>query len=419
MITTTSLGEKVKEDFPILQKPMNGKPLVYLDSSATSQRPRQVLEAMNLFYENKNANVHRGIYRLSEEATVAYEEAHTTVGAFIGAAMEETIFTKNTTESLNLLAYSLTKKLEKGDEIMLTQMEHHSNLVPWQQLAQERGLTVRFLPVSKDGELPQDLQLSNKTKIVSVTHMSNVLGTINPVKEIAKQAHDAGAVCVVDAAQSVPHFPVDVQALGVDFLAFSGHKMLGPTGIGVLYGKKHLLEGMDPFLYGGDMIREVTFEQTQFNDLPWKFEAGTPNIAEAVGLAAAVDYLKKLGMDKVFAHEQSLTQYAFERLEPLGVTIHGPPPGNRGGVLSFSVPGIHPHDLSTLLDQDGIAIRGGHHCAMPLMGVLGVTGTARASLYLYNTKDDIDRLAESIEKAKKVFNQDDAGQRPTSNGGRR
>jgi cysteine desulfurase/selenocysteine lyase len=393
--------EKIKEDFPILKRKINGNPLVYLDSAATSQKPRQVIEAMNSFYSTYNANIHRGLHRLSEEATLAYEEAHRKAGKFINARFEEIVFTKNTTESINLLAYSLTRTLKKGDEIVLSQMEHHSNLVPWQQLAKERGLVLKFLEIDENGRLKDGFSpIGRKTRIVSVTHMSNVLGTINPVKDIAATARDNGALMIVDAAQSVPHFPVDVRKLGCDFLVFSGHKMLGPTGIGVLYGRKDILEEMEPFLYGGDMIKEVTFEKTSFNDLPWKFEAGTSPIAEGIGLAAAIDYLERLGMERIFRHEKALTEYAFERLD---ATLYGPPPEGRGGVISFNAGKIHPHDLATLLDQDGIAIRGGHHCAQPLMGLLGVTGTARASFYLYNTGEDVERLAEAISKARKVF----------------
>lgn len=394
----------VRKDFPIFQRTVNGKPLVYLDSAATSQKPRQVIEALARFYSISNANVHRGIYQLSEEASRAYEEAHRKTASFIRArSLEEIIFTKNTTESLNLLAYSLTKPLKPGDEIVLTQMEHHSNLVPWQQLAREKGLILKYLPVAPGGTLADFSPITRKTKIVSVTHASNVLGTINPVQEIARLAHEHGALCVLDAAQSVPHFPVDVRSLECDFLAFSGHKMLGPAGVGVLYGKRELLEKMSPFLYGGDMVREVSFEDASWNDLPWKFEAGTSTIGDGIGLGAAIDYLQTIGMENISAHGKALTAYAYEALQSLGATIYGPPAQERGSVLSFNFDGIHPHDLATVLDQEGIAIRAGNHCAMPLMGVLGVTGTARASFYLYNTKEDIDRMAAGLEKAKKVF----------------
>lgn len=400
--------QRIREDFPILSRQVNGKPLVYFDSSATSQKPSPVIAAINNYYKNHNANVHRGIHKLAEEATIAYEEAHQKVSRFIhGKGLEEIVFTKNTTESLNLLAYSLTKSLKKGDEIALTQMEHHSNLVPWQQLSKERGLVVKFIKIDQEGKLdPESIQetITKKTKIVSLTHVSNALGTVNPVKEIGKIAHENGALFVVDAAQSVPHMPVDVTKLECDFLAFSGHKMCGPTGIGVLYGKKELLENLPPFLYGGEMISQVTFEDTSFAELPWKFEAGTMNIAEAVGLAAAIDYLTKIGMENVHQYEKSLTSYGYKILSDIpNLTLYGPSPPERAGILSFNVSGIHPHDLSTLLDQDGIAIRAGHHCAMPLMNVLNVPGTARASLYFYNTREELDRLAESLEKAKKVF----------------
>lgn len=395
--------EDIRRDFPILQRVVNGKPLIYLDSAATSQKPLQVIEAMDAYYTSSNANVHRGLHKLSEEATLAYEQAHQKVAKFISASFEEIIFTKNTTESLNLLAYSLLKKLKKGDEIVLTQMEHHSNIVPWQQLAKERGIAVRFLKIDRQGKLDDFSPITKKTKIVSLTHMSNVLGTINPIKEIAKIAHENNALCSIDAAQSVPHFPVDVKKLGVDFLAFSGHKMLGPTGIGVLYGKKELLEKMSPFLYGGDMIKKVGFDDSLWNDLPWKFEAGTMNIAEGIGLAAAVDYLEKQGMKNIFAHEKSLAAYAYKRLHEEGAVIVGPPAAERGGVVSFVFDGIHPHDLATLLDQEGVAVRAGHHCAMPLAEVLGVQGTTRASFYLYNTKQDVDKFIEAIQRAKKVL----------------
>ena len=398
--------KKIREDFPILKRRIHGKPLVYLDSAATSQKPKQVLEAMDEFYRNHNANVHRGICKLSQEATLAYEEAHTVVSDFINASgMEEIVFTKNTTESLNLAAYSLIQKLKPGDNVVISQMEHHANFVPWQQLCKRFGIKLKFCGLTPDLQLDMK-QLSalidNNTKIVSIGHVSNVLGTINPVKEIAKVAHDHGAYFIVDAAQSVPKMPIDVKKIDCDFLAFSGHKMLGPTGIGVLYGKKEVLESMSPFLYGGEMISKVSFKETTFNELPWKFEAGTMNIAEAVGLKAAIDYLKKVGMENIHKHDLELVDYAVKKLGSIkNITLYGPK--KRSGVVSFNVEKIHAHDMSTILDEDAIAIRGGNHCAQPLMSVLDIAGTSRASFYLYNTKEEIDLLAKSIEKAKKVF----------------
>ncbi len=398
--------EKIRKDFPILRRKVNGKPLVYLDNAATSQKPRQVIDSLKDYYENYNSNIHRGIHQLSEEATEGYEKAHEKASQFISVKPEEIIFTKNTTESINLLAYSIGMNLKKGDEILLSEMEHHSNLVPWQQIAKIRSLKLRFVEVDKSGVLDMESfssLLSRKTKLVSITHVSNVLGTINPVREMAKEAHDFGALFVVDAAQSVPHMPVDAGSIGCDFLAFSSHKMLGPTGIGVLYGKRELLEKMQPFMYGGDMIREVSFKDSKFNDLPWKFEAGTPDIAGGIAFGVAVDYLNRVGMDSVFGHEQSLTHYALKRLlsEP-DIEIYGPTV-RRAGVVSFNLGSIHAHDVAAILDQQGIAVRGGHHCAMPLMGKLGIAGCARASFYLYSTKQEIDALISSLGKVRKVF----------------
>ncbi len=399
--------EKIRKDFPILNRKVHGKPLIYLDNAATSQKPKQVIDAISDYYNSYNANIHRGIHKLSEEATLAYEKAHEKTAEFIGAGgMEEIVFTKNTTESLNLLAYSLTLGLKKGDEIVLTQMEHHSNIVPWQQLAKQRGLAVKYININEEGQLDAKSiseSITKKTKIVSATHASNVMGTINPIKEIAKIAHENNALMIVDGAQSVPHMKVNVKDLNCDFLAFSGHKMLGPTGIGVLYGKKELLEKMPPFLYGGDMIREVKFDDATFNDLPWKFEAGTPNIAAGIGLGAAVDYLNKVGMDAIRRHDKELTEYAMEILNEIdGISIYGPK-DERGAVVSFNINSVHSHDVSEILDSEGIAIRAGHHCCMPLMKLLNVQGTARASFYLYNTKEEINKLAEGIKKVKKIF----------------
>ncbi|HLD80097.1 MAG TPA: SUF system NifU family Fe-S cluster assembly protein [Candidatus Nanoarchaeia archaeon] len=387
----------VKTDFPILK---NG--LIYLDNSSTSQKPAKVIETVKEYYEQDNANVHRGIYRLAQKATLQYEKAHEVVAKFIGAEFEEVIFTKGTTEGLNLLAYSLGKDLQAGDEIVLSEMEHHSNIVPWQQIATEKGAVLKFIPITKDYRLDMHKAkglISNKTKIVSVVHMSNVLGTINPVQEIAELAHKARAVMIVDAAQSVPHMKVNVKELNCDFLVFSGHKMCAPTGIGVLYGRKELLETMQPFLYGGDMIREVSFTQASWNDLPWKFEAGTPNMAGAAGLMTAVEYLEQIGMEKIAAHGKELTTYALEKLSTIpGLTIIGPTTiENRGPVISFNIDGIHPHDLSEMLDKENIAVRGGFHCAMPLFSKLRIEGSVRASFYIYNSKEDVDRLVEAVK----------------------
>ena len=405
--TITQLNvEQVREQFPILQRKIHGKPLVYLDNGATTQKPLAVLAAMDEAYRNSYANVHRGLHQLSMEATEAYEQAHAKVAQFINATPEEVIFTKGTTESLNLLAYSLGSTLKAGDEILLSEMEHHSNLVPWQAVAQRTGAVLRFIPVTPDGTLDMvrgASLFSSKTKIVSIVHLSNVLGTINPVKDLARRAHTVGALMIVDGAQSVPHMSVDVKDLDCDFLAFSGHKMAGPTGIGVLYGKREHLERMDPFLYGGDMIREVTFERSTWNDLPWKFEAGTPNIVGGIGLGAAVDFLQGIGMDRIEAYERELTAYALAALRGIdGLEVYGPKEG-RGAVISFNIPGIHPHDVAHLLDDQGIATRGGHHCAMPLIRKMGLTATSRASFYFYNTKEEVDTLVAALRRIKEKF----------------
>ena len=400
----------IQADFPVLKVEAHpGVPLIYLDNAATSQKPLAVIEAMNTYYQGYNANVHRGIHRLSEDATAAYEGARERIASFINApSTSEVIFVRNTTEALNLLAYSWGRtNISAGDEILLTEMEHHSNIVPWQILAEEKGATIRYIPFTEVGVL--DLSslpelLSERTKIFAFTAMSNVFGTINPTKELIKAAHDVGAITVIDAAQSVPHLTVDVQDLGCDFLAFSGHKMCGPTGIGILYGKRDLLEAMPPFLGGGDMIRRVRLNGSTWNDLPWKFEAGTPSIAEGIGLGAAVDYLSAVGMDEIHRHEQFIAGYALEALsEVKGLTMMGPPVANRGGVVAFTLQGIHPHDISQLLDQDGLAIRAGHHCAMPLHEKLCIPASARVSFYLYTATEDIDRLVESLDRVRKVF----------------
>ncbi len=400
--------EAIRQDFPILSRRIHGHPMVYLDSAASSQKPLAVIEAISDYYKAHHANIHRGVYVLSEEATLAYEQAHERVAHFIHADFEEIIFTKNTTEALNLVAYAWgLHALGPGDEVVLTQMEHHSNLVPWQQIARRTGAQVRYIRIDARGKLDLDhaaALIGPRTKIVSVAHVSNVLGTINPVCELAKLAHAHGALICIDGAQSIPHMAIDVRELDCDFLAFSGHKMLGPTGIGVLYGKRAILEGMEPFLYGGDMISEVTFEGARWNDLPWKFEAGTAPIAQGIGLGVAVEYLQKLGMEAVHAHEQALVRYALEQMQLIqDLELYGPEAEARGGVVSFNLKGIHPHDMASILDQHGVAIRGGHHCAMPLMQVLGVNGTCRASFYVYNTMEEIDILIEGIGEARRLL----------------
>jgi len=402
--------EIIKRDFPIFKRRVYGKPLIYLDNAATTQRPRQVIEAILEFYENYNANVHRGVYRLSVEATEAFENARAKVAKFINAKDSEIVFTKNATEALNLVAYSWgLSNLKKGDRILLTEMEHHSNIVPWQIIAKYTGAVIDYIPFDEEGLLIKeeiDRLLNLGPKIVSITHASNVLGTINNVKEIVEKAHKVGAIAVVDAAQSVPHMPVDVKEIGCDFLAFSGHKALGPLGVGVLYGKRDLLEEMNPFLGGGDMISRVYLSSAEWNELPWKFEAGTSSVADVIGLGAAIDYLNSIGMDKVRAHEVKLTEYALKRLSEVpDIKIYGPRDlDKRGAVISFNLHTIHPHDLATILDEEGIAIRAGHHCAMPLMSKLGVAATARASFYIYNSESDIDALIEGIYKARRIFN---------------
>jgi cysteine desulfurase/selenocysteine lyase len=401
---------KVRADFPVLAREAHpGVPLIYLDSTATSQKPRQVLEAMDDYYRLHNANIHRGIHALAEEATAAYEDARARIARFVGArSPREIIYTRNTTESINLVAHSWGRaNLRPGDLIVLTEMEHHSNLVPWQIIAAQTGARLGYITVSADGLLELDSYhalLEQRPKIVAFAHMSNVLGTINPAREIIALAHQAGALTVVDAAQSVPHFPVNVAALDADFYAFSAHKMCGPTGMGILYGKQSLLETMPPFLGGGDMIKRVRLDGFVPNDLPHKFEAGTPAIAEAVGLGAAVDYLSAVGMEKIAAHEHALTEYALERLEEIpGVRLFGPAAAHKGGVASFLVDNLHAHDVAQVLDSRGIAVRAGHHCAMPLHEKFDLPATARASFYLYTTFDEIDRLVEGIYAVKRTF----------------
>lgn len=402
--------QAIRADFPILNREVRpGVPLVYLDSTATAQKPIAVIEAMDAFYRRSNANIHRGVHTLAEEATALYESARESIARFINApSARQVIYTRNTTESINLVAYTWARaNLQAGDLVILTEMEHHSNLVPWHMLAAERGVRLEFIPVTPDGLLDLETYralLVQSPKLVAFTHMSNVLGTINPAAEIIRMAHEAGAVTLLDGAQSVPHFSVDVQALDVDFMAFSAHKMVGPTGIGALYGKAHLLEAMPPFLGGGDMIREVKLRSFRPNSLPYKFEAGTPAIAEAVGFGAAAEYLMRVGMDKIAAHEHAITAYALERLEEIpGLRLFGPDAQHKGGVAAFMLDGVHPHDVAQILDQDGVAVRAGHHCAQPLHEKFGLPATSRASFYLYTTPDEIDRLVEGIYKVKKYF----------------
>ena len=401
---------RIREDFPILKREVHGKPLVYLDNAATTQKPQVVIDALVEYYSSYNANIHRGIHALAEEATAKYEATRQQVADFIGAAGPENIvFTRNTTESINLVAQAWGRKfLSAGDEIVLSTMEHHSNLVPWQILAKEKGLTLRFIDIDDDGQLvAADIEryIGEKTKLVAITHMSNVLGTINPVREIADRAHQHGALILLDGAQSVPHLPVDVQELDCDFLAFSAHKMLGPTGVGVLYARKELLEEMDPFMSGGEMIRRVELEESTWNDVPWKFEAGTPNIGDVCAFSASLDYLTDLGMENVRAHEIELVQEAVRRLQNVpGITLYGPESAaNKGGVVAFNLEDVHPHDLGTVLDRSGVAIRAGHHCAQPLMKRLDVVATGRASFYVYNEPREFDALVEGIEAAARLF----------------
>ena len=400
--------EAIRNDFSILRQE-NDPLLIYLDSAATSQTPDPVIEAMDAYYRTYNSNIHRGIYRISEEATAKYEEARQWIGRFINARRSsQVIFTRNTTESINLVAYSWgSANLREGDEILVTVMEHHSNLLPWQLLSQRTGAKLRFIEVTDEGVLQLDgleTLLTEHTKLVAMTHVSNVLGTINPVKELTAAAHAIGAKVLIDGAQSVPHFDVDVQELDCDFLAFSGHKMCGPTGIGILYGKSDLLEEMPPFLGGGSMIRSVQRESSTYADVPAKFEAGTPAIAEAIGLAAAVDYLNQVGLEAIFVHEQELLEYAHQKLAEIeGITIYGPKPRQKTGAITFNLEGIHPHDIAGVLDTVGVAVRAGHHCAQPLMQKFGVIATVRASFYLYNKLEEIDILHEGLLKAQRML----------------
>jgi cysteine desulfurase/selenocysteine lyase len=401
---------KIREDFPILQRQVDGKPLVYFDNAATSQKPKSVIESIDRYYREYNANIHRGIHKLAEEATLAHEEAREKIAKFINARhTEEIIFVRNATEAINLVALTWGRaNVGKGDKIVLTIMEHHSAIVPWQLLANEKGAQVEFIKIDEHFRLRQDEihnLIDDRTKIVCVTQASNVLGTINPIKEIARAAHQTGALFLVDAAQSVPHMHVDATDADCDFMAFSGHKMLGPTGIGVLYGKRELLQNMPPFLGGGEMIREVHTTGASWKDVPYKYEAGTPNIAGAIGLGAAVDYLNKIGMQNVHEHEKEITEYALSRMSEIkDVITYGPGDvKNRVGVVSFNLGDIHAHDLASILDEEGVAIRSGHHCAQPLMEFLNVPAMSRASFYIYNTKAEIDVFINTLEKARKLF----------------
>lgn len=400
----------LRREFPILQQLQNGKPLAFLDSAASSQKPRRVIDCLEDYYKHTNANVHRGVYRLSEEATFAFERARGKLARFVGAASpREVVFTRNTTEAINLVARAWGDAfLHPGDRVLLSMMEHHSNLIPWQMLAQRSGAELDFLRVDGQGRLVlEDLDelLTERTRLVAITHQSNVLGTINPVAEIARRAHDVGALVLVDGAQSVPHMPVNVQELGADFLAFSGHKMCGPTGIGVLWGRRAVLERMPPFLGGGSMIKTVGLRESTYADVPARFEAGTPAIGEAIALGEACDFLEGVGMDKIFAHEQHLVGYALERLAEVdGLHLHGPHDvAMRGGALSFTLEDVHPHDVAALLDAEGIAVRAGHHCCQPLHMLLDVPATARASFYLYSIPEEVDRLVAGLVKARKLF----------------
>jgi cysteine desulfurase/selenocysteine lyase len=413
--------EAIRADFPILDRRVGGDvespgeeadddtPLYYLDNAATSHTPDQVVDTIAEYYRGYNANVHRGIHQLSQEASVAYEEAHDTVADFIGASgRAEVVFTKNTTESENLVAYAWgLNELGPGDNVVLTEMEHHASLVTWQQIAKKTGAEVRYIRVDEDGHLDMDHAaelIDDATGMVSVVHVSNTLGTVNPVADLADLAHDHDAYIFVDGAQSAPTRPVDVEAIDADFFAFSGHKMCGPTGIGALYGKEAILEEMEPYLYGGDMIRRVTYEDSTWEDLPWKFEAGTPSISQGIAFAAAVDYLEDVGMANVQAHEELLAEYAYDRLTEFDdVTAYGPPGDDRGGLVAFNVDGVHAHDLSSIVNDHGVAIRAGDHCTQPLHDKLGVAASARASFYIYNTREEIDALIDAVDDARDLF----------------
>lgn len=410
VVADTKLNvEAIIKDFPILEQQVNGKRLAYLDSTATSQKPKQVIDALSDYYERYNSNVHRGVHTLGSLATDGYEGARETVRRFIHAKyFEEIIFTRGTTAAINMIAHSYgDANVGEGDEIVVTQMEHHANLVPWQQLAKRQGATLKFIPMAEDGTITLEAvreTVSECTKIVAIAHVSNVLGTINDIKAIAEIAHEHGAIISVDGAQSVPHMKVDVQDLNVDFYSFSGHKMLGPTGIGVLYGKREHLNQMEPTEFGGDMIDFVDLYDSTWTDLPTKFEAGTPLIAQAIGLQAAIEYIESIGFDAIHEHEQALTTYAYEQMSQIeGIDIYGPSKDKRAGIITFNLKDVHPHDVATALDTEGVAVRAGHHCAQPLMKWLNVSSTARASFYIYNTKEDIDQLVEGLKQTKEFF----------------
>lgn len=404
--------EKIRQDFPILQrKVMGGKPLVYLDNAATTQKPLAVINAITDYYTNYNSNIHRAVHQMAEEATIAYEDTRRKIARFINAkSTDEIIFTRNTTEAINLIAYSWGRmNLKKDDKVVITEIEHHSNIVPWQILTQEKGARLEYVGVDDNGYLKMDEYRkyldSNKVKLVSISQMSNVLGTIAPVDEIIKSSHEKGIPVLIDGAQSVPHMPVDVQKMECDFMAFSAHKMLGPTGVGVLYVKRDILEKMPPFIGGGDMIKEVHKYETRYNDLPYKFEGGTPNIADVIGFGSAIDYLDNIGMDKVREHEIDITKYVLNRVADIkGVTLYGPANAkDRGGIVSFNIGDIHPHDLATIMNDHGVAIRSGHHCAQVLMERLDVAATSRASFYIYNTKEEVDKFIEALDEARRLF----------------
>jgi cysteine desulfurase/selenocysteine lyase len=401
---------EIRKDFPILNRQINGKPLIYLDSAATSQKPEQVIQAISDYYRNNNANIHRGIHTLSQEATDAYEDARKKVATFIDAPdPRSVIFTRNATEAINLVMFSWARQhVGEGDEVVVSAMEHHSNLVPWQMLCKEKNAKLVFIELTADGELDTNSArevINSRTKLVAISQMSNVLGTITPIREICDLAHKVGALVLVDGAQGVPHLPTSVQELDCDFLAFSFHKMLGPTGVGVLWGRYDLLQKMPPFMGGGDMIAVVWRDRSRYNELPWKFEAGTPNIADVIGAGAAVDYLQKLGMDNVRRHEIEITRYALDKFAAVkDATVYGPKDvTKRGGVISFNIQGVHPHDLGQILNESGVAVRAGHHCCQPLMRDLDVTGTARASFYIYNTEHEVDLFFKALQEAERIM----------------